>query len=210
MVCSVACDGLSCRVGRRRGCAPRPCPGPCQGTVHTRVCACTRVCVPVTGVCTCASASRAVCGHPVPVVLWSPRRSLRRLPAPGAQAPAGPRLAGPSVAGALLCAVWRGRHCPRWPGSPAAQRGPRPPAFGVVVGMLGLGPAPCCLCYVYTFLSVALFPHFGFLLDYFSSSFTFHLKSFTFLFSWQLWVLSPLPLVDILLLHVPRGRAGTV
>ena len=108
---------------------------------HARVCACTRVCVPVTGVCTCASASRALCGRPVPVVLWSPRRSLRRLPAPGAQAPAGPRLAGPSVAGALLCAVRRGRHCPRWPGSPAAQCGSRPSVFSVAVGTVGLGPA---------------------------------------------------------------------
>lgn len=153
-------DGLSCRVGRRRGCAPRPCPGLSVRALPTRACA-----SPSLAMCTRASASPALCGRPVPVVLWSPRRSLRRLPAPGAQAPAGPRLAEPSVVGALLCAAWRGRHRPQWPGSPASQRGSRPSALNVAVGTVGLGLPSYYLCYAYTFWSVPLFPHFCFLLD---------------------------------------------
>ena len=56
--------------------------------------------------------------QPSVVVLWSPSRSLRHLPAPGAQAPAWPRLTEPSRW--TLCSVLStattvhgGRHCLR-------------------------------------------------------------------------------------------------
>lgn len=92
--------------GRVLGCLSGHCP-------HVCVCARAHVCAFLSlAVCTCASASPALCGRPVPVVLWSPRRSLRRFPGPGAQAPAGPRLAEPSVVGALLRAARRGHHRP--------------------------------------------------------------------------------------------------
>ena len=145
--------------GRVLGCLSGHCP-------HVRVCARAHVCAFLSlAVCTCASASPALCGRPVPVVLWSPRRSLRRFPGPGAQAPAGPRLAEPSVVGALLRAARRGHHRPGGPGSPASQRGSRPSALNVAVGSVGLGLPSYYLCYAHTFWSVPLFPRFCSLLD---------------------------------------------
>lgn len=83
-------DGLSCRVGRRRGCAPRPCPGLSVRALPARVCAGARVCVPVAG-----RVHACVC---LPSPLWPScaRRPLE--PPPLAEAPPGPWGSGASRA----------------------------------------------------------------------------------------------------------------
>lgn len=119
-------DGLSCRVGHRRGCAPRPCPGLSVRALsaRARVCAGARVCVPVTG-------RVHVCVH-LPSPLWSScaRRPLE--PPPLAEALPGPWGSGASRASSRG-AFRGGRSAPRCPARPPPSRGARQPCLSAWV-----------------------------------------------------------------------------